>query len=242
MRRADRLFRIVQLLRGRRLTTAQQLADWLEVSQRTIYRDVRDLSISGVPIEGEAGVGYRLRAGFELPPLMFDADEAEALVAGLRMVRAWAGPNLSRAAALAQAKIASALPSERRALLERTKLFAPSGASGADRAHLDVLHRAIAERTILALDYRDAGERASVRRVWPLGLNYWGKVWTLAAWCELRQDFRDFRIDRMVGLSDAGERFPDTAGRRLADYVRAVEARMRAAECAAAAALKAVPA
>lgn len=97
MRRADRLFQIVQHLRGRRLTTAAQLSDWLETSTRTIYRDIRDLSLSGVPIEGEAGVGYRLAKGFDIPPIMFDFDEIQALTVGLRFVQSWAGPQLSAA-------------------------------------------------------------------------------------------------------------------------------------------------
>ena len=98
MRRADRLLRIVQFLRGRRLTTAQQLAKWLQVSERTVYRDIRDLSLTGTPIEGEAGVGYRLRGGFELPPLMFELEEIEALTLGARMVEAWSSPQLGAAA------------------------------------------------------------------------------------------------------------------------------------------------
>ena len=125
MRRADRLFRIVQFLRGRRLTTAAQLAKWLQVSERTIYRDVRDLSLTGTPIEGEAGVGYRLRGGFELPPLMFDIEEVEALTLGARMVEAWSSPQLGAAAVSAIAKIATALPAERRQWLEESRTYVP---------------------------------------------------------------------------------------------------------------------
>ncbi|MGZ5583955.1 MAG: helix-turn-helix transcriptional regulator, partial [Usitatibacter sp.] len=106
MRRADRLFRLVQVLRARRFATARSLAEALEVSERTVYRDVRDLSLSGVPIEGEAGVGYALRRGFDLPPLMFDYEEIEALTAGARMVQAWSSPKLARAAQAALEKIA----------------------------------------------------------------------------------------------------------------------------------------
>src|SRR5919204_2927472 len=125
MRRADRLFRIVQHLRGRRLTTAAFLAGRLGVSLRTVYRDVRDLSLSGVPIEGEAGVGYRLKAGFDVPPLMFTLDEIEALAVGARMVEAWSGPVLAESARTAIEKIVAALPAERRAAVERTRLYAP---------------------------------------------------------------------------------------------------------------------
>src|SRR5882757_596541 len=125
MRRADRLFQIVQFLRGRRLTTAAFLAGRLGVSLRTVYRDVRDLSLSGVPIEGEAGVGYRLRAGFEVPPLMFTLDEIESLAVGARMVEAWGGPVLAESARTAMEKIVAALPTERRSAVERTRLYAP---------------------------------------------------------------------------------------------------------------------
>src|SRR5438552_6380092 len=120
MRRADRLFAIVQYLRGRRLTTAAQLAGWLEVSERTIYRDVADLAASGVPIDGEAGVGYRIRAGFDLPPLMFTYDEIDALVIGARFVESWGGPGLAGGARSALAKIAAALPGDKRVALERS--------------------------------------------------------------------------------------------------------------------------
>src|SRR5271157_4077541 len=125
MRRADRLFQIVQYLRGRRLTTAAQLASRLSVSERTVYRDIRDLGLSGVPVEGEAGVGYRLSKGFDLPPIMFSFDEVEALVAGARMIQAWGGPALAASSRSAVAKIALALPPERRESVENTRLFAP---------------------------------------------------------------------------------------------------------------------
>ncbi len=124
MRRADRLFQIIELLRGRRLTTARHLAQRLEVSERTIYRDVRDLVLSGVPIEGEAGVGYALRKGFDLPPLMFDRAELEALVLGARFVQAWGGTALSEAARRSLVKIEAVLPADRRKEIRRSRLFA----------------------------------------------------------------------------------------------------------------------
>jgi predicted DNA-binding transcriptional regulator YafY len=175
MRRADRLFQIVQLLRGRRLTTAAQLAGQLQVSLRTIYRDVQDLSLTGVPIEGEAGVGYRLRPEFDLPPLMFSFDEIEALVVGSRMIQSWGSPGLSRAAELALAKIAAALPAARRIELERSRLYAPK--FGQDRGHekaLDSLREAIVARRITRIDYIDELGRRSTRRLWPLALAFRG--------------------------------------------------------------------
>lgn len=225
MRRADRLFQIVQYLRGRRLTTAAQLGDWLGVSVRSIYRDIADLERSGVPVEGEAGVGYRLRAGFELPPLMFTADEVEALAAGLRMVAVWGGVGLGKASASAFSKIAGALPAARRDELERSPLHVPDFCVPDDFAEaLETLRHAIREGVWVWLDYADAGGSASSRQVRPLGLHFWGRHWTLAAWCELRGDFRNFRLDRMRRAVSSEQPFPVEARKGLADFVRAMEA------------------
>src|SRR5262245_43519297 len=222
MRRADRLFRLVQLLRARRFATARTLAEALEVSERTVYRDVRDLSLSGVPIEGEAGVGYALRRGFDLPPLMFDFDEIEALTAGARMVQAWSSPSLARAAQAALDKIAAALPPEKRIAMERTRLDAPSfHVDPRVGAVMDHMREAIVAGRRLEFAYRDEAGRASAREVRPLGLYFWGQRWTLAAWCETRRDFRSFRLDRMQDVA-VGRRFPDEDGKRLDDFLRAV--------------------
>lgn len=222
MRRADRLFRLVQLLRGGRLMTAARLAERLEVSERTVYRDVRDLLLSGVPIEGEAGVGYVLRAGFDLPPLMFDRAEIEAVVLGVRMARAWSGTHLARAAEEALRKIEAVLPAALRERVDRTHLYAPAfHLQEQQRRDLDRLHAALEAGRCVAFAYTDeAGER-STRQVQPLGLFFWGGVWTLATWCELRNDFRTFRVDRMAEVALA-EPFPRVAGRTLADYMAAV--------------------
>ena len=225
MRRADRLFAIVAHLRGRRLTTAAQLARWLEVSERTIYRDVADLGASGVPVDGEAGVGYRIRAGFDLPPLMFSFDEIDALVIGARFVESWGGPGLAGGARSALAKIAAALPADKRIALERSRLFAPGFFIDPQPGErLDALRRAIADARYSDLDYKDAEGRSTQRRVRPLGLYFWGDAWTLAAWCELRGDFRNFRLDRIAAVRAAEERYPDEAGKRLEDYLRKMQA------------------
>lgn len=222
MRRADRLFRLVQVLRGRRFATARMLAEALEVSERTVYRDVRDLSLSGVPIEGEAGVGYALRRDFDMPPLMFDYDEIEALTAGARMVQAWSSPELARAAQSALDKIAAALPADKRIVMERTRLYAPAFHVDAKVGKvLDLLREAIVEQRRLLFGYADESARTSERKVRPLGLYFWGERWTLAAWCELREDFRSFRLDRMANAA-IGNRFPDEAGKRLEDFLRTV--------------------
>ena len=226
MRRADRLFQIVQLIRGRRLTTAAHLAQRLEVSLRTVYRDIADLLHQGVPIEGEAGVGYRLGAGFDLPPLMFSHDEARALVASVRMAQVWQDPALAQAAEVALGKILSVLPVAARVAVQSMALYAPPlGLQPAVQITLQTLREAVQARRKLQVDYRDATERASLRIVRPLGCFYWGSVWTLAAWCETRNDFRSFRLDRIDCLRPVEgppQPFQVEAGKTLADYLRAV--------------------
>lgn len=225
MRRADRLFQIVQLLRGGRLVTARILADKLEVSERTIYRDIVDLQGSGVPVEGEAGVGYIMRDGYDLPPLMFTRDEISALVAGARMMRAWGGISMARAAEEALVKIGAVLPDAKRSTVEATAIYAPSFEfAEAQRETLDVLDKAIDAKLRLAMDYSDVNGSATTRTVRPLGLYFWGKVWTLLGWCELRDDFRGFRVDRIVSTQSDGTRFKPERGKQLVDFYRKMEA------------------
>ena len=228
MRRADRLFRLVQLLRGGRLTTAQALAEKLEVSPRTIYRDVADLVGSGVPIEGEAGVGYLMREGFDLPPLMFTRDEVMALVAGARMVRSWGGASMALAAEEALGKIQSVLPPGLAQGAERVSIHALGhwSLSDGERAMIDRLEAATDRVVTVALTYEDAEGAASSRVVRPLGLLFWGKVWTLAAWCELRNDFRMFRIDRIKDMTE-GAPFRPEPDKSLAAFYSAHEDRDR---------------
>ncbi len=226
MRRADRLFQLVQLIRGRRLSTSAFLAQRLEVSLRTVYRDVADLQAQGVPIEGEAGVGYRMGAGFDLPPLMFSNAEAQALVACIRMGQAWLDPALALQAQSALGKVLAALPVGARTAAQSLALYAPP--LGLDRGvaqALVALREAAQQRQRVQLDYRDAQGHSSARTVWPLGCFFWGRVWTLAAWCERRQDFRNFRLDRIEGwqgVEGAQAQYPHQSGRTLADYLRQV--------------------
>lgn len=221
MRRADRLFHIIQLIRGRRLTTAAYLAQRLEVSERTIYRDVADLQLQGVPIEGEAGVGYRLGAGFDLPPMMFTHDEAKALVASVRMAQAWLDPALATGAEDALGKILSVLPVEARVAAEALAVYAPQGGlSEPAQRTLQTLREAAQDRRKVFINYRDVSDQPSERTVRPLGCFYWGKVWTLAAWCERRNDFRSFRVDRVTYVRQLEDRFRDEPGRTLADLAR----------------------
>jgi predicted DNA-binding transcriptional regulator YafY len=225
MRRADRLFQLVQLIRGRRLSTADFLAERLEVSARTIYRDVADLQRQGVPIEGEAGVGYRMRPDFDLPPLMFTKDEAQALVASVRVAQSRLDPALAAHAEAALSKILAVLPSAARAAAESLALYAPPvGPDPATRSRLESLRVAAESRQKVHLRYLDLKDTLSERLVRPLGCFYWGEVWTLAAWCETREAFRNFRIDRIHELGVQAERFRDEPGKTLADLFRATQA------------------
>jgi predicted DNA-binding transcriptional regulator YafY len=223
MRRADRLFQIVQHLRAGRLVTARTLADRLEVSVRTVYRDVADLQSTGVPIEGEAGVGYVMREGFDLPPLMFTREEVVALVAGARIVRAFGGAAMALAAEEALVKIEAVLPEEARARARAVPVHASSWEMPERlRLRIDEIEAAVEGRRRLVMGYRDAEGGETERVVRPLGLWFWGKVWTLVGWCELRQDFRMFRVDR-IGAMAAGERFPVEKDKTLAAFYRRME-------------------
>jgi len=234
MRRADRLFRIVQMLRSGRLKTARALAERLQVSDRTIYRDVRDLQLAGQPIEGEAGVGYVLRRDFDLPPLMFTADEVTALVLGARLVKAWGGTEMVASAAAALARIEAVLPDELAARVDAIALYAPGfQMPAAHRCLLDRLHAACLSRSVIVFTYSrlaDDATRAELRTVRPLALAFWSGVWTLAAWCETRDDFRTFRIDRMEGMADTGATFTPKRGQRLEDYLKRVRTEARSAK------------
>lgn len=226
MRRADRLFQIVQHLRARRLTTAAQLAGLLSVSPRTIYRDIRDLSLSGIPVQGEAGIGYALDRSYELTALMFTPDEVEAVVVGLRLSQAFAGERLSHAAVTALDKVILALPKNRRSEVDRSPIYAPP--IHANR-HVDPLREqlgaAVIARTVMRVSYADDGSRETSRDVQPLALHFWGSVWTLAAWCRLRKDFRNFRLDRIRACTPTGQGFTDEPGKTLEDFLRDIERR-----------------
>ncbi len=223
MRRADRLYRLVELLRSRSSCTGAWLAEQLQVSLRTLYRDIQDLSLSGVPIEGEAGVGYRLKHSIDLPPLTFDIDELEALLVGTRMVQTWADPQLARAAQAAMAKIQNVLPAARRREASLARLFAPNLPRNRP-PWLAELRRAMRQRDIIDIDYQREDGTPSQRSLWPLGLFFWGQHWTLIGWCELRDDFRHFRVDRILALRLQGAQFADQRGRRLDDFFDQLEA------------------
>jgi len=229
MRRADRLFQIVLLLDRGRAVTARELADALQVSERTVYRDIADLSRSGVPISGEAGVGYLMRPGYRLPPLMFDPDELAALALGSRMVQRFADPALGRAAERALLRIASVLPKALRHDPARDALLVPGfHVPAAMRTPMTELREAIAAHRKLRLAYTRADGAASERIVHPVGLVFWGETWTLGAWCELRGDFRSFRLDRIAALTPLDAHFDGNG--LLARYLQAAQCQNNTAE------------
>lgn len=228
MRRADRLFQLVQLIRGRRLSTAAYLAERLAVTPRTVYRDVNDLQHQGVPIEGEAGVGYRLGSGFDLPPLMFTEDEAKALVAAVRVAQIGLDAGLAAGAEAALSKILSVLPAATRAAAESQAVYAPTssvtGLGGTTGQRLQELREAVHAQRKVRVTYQDPQNNISQRTLRPLGCFYWGKVWTLTAWCEARGDFRNFRIDRIQGCRVLDSGYHQEAGKTLADFLRSLGA------------------
>ncbi len=219
--RVTRLFKVLDRMRGlRRPRTAEALATDLGVSVRTVYRDIATLQSIGAPIEGQAGVGYMLRRGFFLPPLSFDPDELEALILGTRIVAARADPELAAAARRASAKIAHVLGSA--ASSTRLPLHAAphSRATSADEARaLRLVRHAIRSREFLHAVYRDSSERTTERRLRPVGLTAFDVAWLVTAWCESRDDFRSFRLDRFVSLRTTGEHFRDEPGKLFEDFL-----------------------
>ncbi len=228
MRKADRLFQIVTILRSHRgAVTAQALAEQLEVSERTIYRDMQALLCSGIPIEGEAGVGYRLMRGFTLPPLNFQEEELEAILTGMRMVQAWSDRSLGQAATRALQKILAELPVHMKHLGEQTQIHAPDFFVSKKVAQFgEQLRRAIRRRQVIRVGYRRADGQTSERSLEPLGMFFWGKTWTLAAWCRLRQEYREFRLDRIQNLALQDEYFQLSKSKCLDDYVNQVSANL----------------
>jgi len=224
MRRADRLFQIIQRLSSERAVTARYLAEELEVSERTIYRDMQDLSLSGVPIESETGIGYRLMKGFQLPPLMFNEQELAALVLGARMMQVWSDPTLAKAAQQAINKIENILPERLKPELARQEVIIPDFmADNHAVQHLSLLREAIKQQIKVSFNYTHEDGTSSSRTIHPLGIFYWGKVWTLTAWCELRNAFRHFRLDRMQQVTSLNQKFKPTPGQTLQDYLDTAE-------------------
>ncbi|WP_419738083.1 helix-turn-helix transcriptional regulator [Ruegeria sp.] len=219
MRRTDRLFDIIQILRDGRLHRAQDIADRLEVSVRTIYRDMDTLVASGVPVEGERGVGYMVREQITLPPLNLTTAELEALNLGMAIVSEAADPDLKAAAESLAEKIDAVLPMQVVAEADTWKFAVyPFADAARGLAHMAPLRAAIKTRQKLHLSYRRIDGALTERTIRPLHMEYWGRVWTLTAWCELRNGFRVFRIDLIETVTPLPELFTDEPGKRLSDF------------------------
>ena len=221
MRRADRLFDIIQSLRtAARPMTAAALAGELEVTPRTIYRDIAALQASRVPIEGAPGIGYVMRRGFDLPPLMFTADEADAIAIGVRLLRRLRDPKLQSAAESVLAKLAAVVPDPLQPHLVAAPVYVSDGSappvSGVDLAEL---RNAVHETRKIAIDYADEEGRRTHRTIWPLAMAYYVDVTLIGAWCELRGDFRHFRVDRITSSRVLDERFPADNGKLMAEWL-----------------------
>ena len=218
MRRADRLFDLIHLLRrARGAMTAAQLAEALEVTPRTVYRDIAALKSAGVPIDGAAGVGYIMRPGYDLPPLMFDREEVEAVAVGLQLLNRTGDQELQVAAHRVAAKIANVLPELRADELDDGR-FVVSSFGAPTAAEMGMLRTAVRDNRRLAVVYRDERERLTERTCLPLAVVYYIEVTVLAAWCELRDDFRHFRVDRIVACHETGDSFADLAPQLRRDW------------------------
>ena len=220
MRRADRLFDIIQTLRvaGKPMTAAT-LAERLEVTVRTVYRDIAALQASRVPIEGAAGIGYVLRRGFDLPPLMFTADELDAIAVGARLVRRLRDPGLQDAADSVLAKIATALPDALRPGVMAAPFYVSDGRRRRPRASIcRMCGSRSGKRRKMRITYADAGGQRSNRTIWPIAMAYYVDATVLGAWCELREDYRHFRVERIVTSTLLETRYPTDGGKLMAGW------------------------
>ncbi len=221
MSKSERLFELLTFLRSRRFAvTAKELATSMEVSERTIYRDIQSLILSGVPIDGEAGVGYMLKAGSHLPPLMFTEDEIVALELGMRMVKAWSDNDLAKASDSASRKIQSILPDHLKKRIEDLPLIVPDFHNNSDTSMKNgIIRQAIDANRQVYIEYQKENKEQSQRKVSPLGLVFWGKQWTLVAWCELRDEYRNFRVDRITELQPLNVSFQTSEIKSLKHYL-----------------------
>lgn len=225
MRRSDRLFQIVQIIRHRQWTTAAYLAERLGVSERTIYRDMQDLQLSNVPVISEAGFGYQLDQSFNFPPLQFTEEELTALVLGLQLTTQCTDQQLQRAAESLLNKVKENIPTRLLKQIQQTPLGVPYPLHDTNVSELiEPLRKATLNKQKVMIDYIDENQQDSNRTIRPLQLSFWGKVWTVIAWCELRNDFRNFRLDRIQQLELQPNYFLDEPGKQLSDFIAVMEA------------------
>ncbi len=223
MRKVDRLFEIIQLLRGQRLRTAEYISAQLGVSVRTVYRDIQGLMASGVPIEGERGIGYMVRQPIELPPLHFTPLELQAIQLGINMVKAVADKEVAAAAKEVELKIRDVLPDTSRSTTHPPIAHIYFHSDPKTLRHLPMLRKALEAKQVASLRYRNEAAATSKRCVRPLGLEYWGKFWTLTAWCELRKDVRVFRLDRILKCEVLERYFKSEKGKTYQDYLNQLD-------------------
>jgi predicted DNA-binding transcriptional regulator YafY len=221
MRRAERLFDIIQILRTvSRPITAATLAEKLEVTVRTIYRDIAALQGSRVPIEGAPGLGYVLRRGFDLPPLMFTTEEIDAIAVGVRLLRRLRDRKLQEAAESVLGKLSAVVPQPLQSQLVAAPLYVSDGSAPAvTGVDLSQLRSAIRETRKLAITYVDEEGRHTQRTIWPIAMAYYVDVTLVGAWCELRNDFRHFRVDRILASDVLDDRFSADSGRLTAEWL-----------------------
>ena len=220
MSRTDILFQMTQIIRSRNHTTAAYLADRLNLSVRTVYRYINDLSLAGVPVISQTGKGYWLDKSFDMPPIQLSADELLALSLGTRLVKAIADPYLADAAQQLVDKVEAVIPKSHQHLLYHSKMHAPKSLiSELTREYLGKTRRAVDQRYKLSLNYADEQGQTWTRVVWPIAVAFWGKSWTVAGWCEQREAFRVFRLDRILSLEVLPDAYPEQPGRTLADFI-----------------------
>lgn len=224
MRRTDRLFELIQILRDGQLHLGRDLAAKLEVSLRTLYRDMDTLVASGIPVEGERGLGYMMTAPITLPPLNLTLEELEALHLGLAVVTKATDEDMQKAAASLSAKIDAVLPEDRSAPASGWGFAVyPFEEAARGFMHMAPLRAAIRSRRKVEITYRSLNDQDTKRTIRPLQMEYWGRVWTLTAWCEERTAFRVFRVDRIATLDVSFDSFEEVPGKTLADYFATVE-------------------
>jgi len=222
MRKAERLNEIVHHLRRmHQAVTADTLAALFEVSPRTIYRDIQDLMDSGIPITGEAGVGYVIDKQYHLPPIMFDADEIEAIALGIGMVSNWTDAAFARKAKSAYEKIQATLTAPMVQELTQISTFsAPSRYKIPWKVNFTEVRECIRRKQFVTFSYLDLSDQVTERTIRPLALISFSPIWLLAGWCEMRQNFRNFRLDRISDFSVSPQRFRDEKGKALSDYLK----------------------
>jgi len=223
MRKADRLFQLINIIRARQPITAEKLAQELDVSVRTIYRYIDDLSVSGIPVFGVAGLGYQLHEQFELPPLNLTDNELDALLLGVRMVSGWTSDALSGAARSLKDKIEAVLPTR---LINEYKraAYAPNILDRKkDRNNWEVMHGAVKNLNLVFIEYHSLNEKTTSRIIYPLGLFYWGGKWTVGSWCTLRGCFRDFRLDKIIKIRVSDEKYQKGKIINLESYFESVK-------------------